>query len=127
MAQVSDAGGRARRGQRERREVGLASRVRRSRKRPKLVRGGSQVADAEDSAVCRRCRVGEPSDPGGPCLLLVALGDRGCAGAEGPIGLAGPQEGAQVWLRDGIGTGAGHHASPEWEWEQRGYVVGFRC
>lgn len=44
-------------------------------------------------------------------------GQRGCAGAEGPIGFAGPQEGAQMepglWLGAGVGAGAGHHGSPE--------------
>lgn len=50
------------------------SNMRCSRKRLKLVRGGGQVADAEDSLACRRCRVGEPSDPGLRVCSLWPLG-----------------------------------------------------
>lgn len=75
--------------QRERCEVGLM--VQDETQREAAQAGGGQVAGAEDSLVCRRCRVGEPIDPGGTCLLLVALGDR--EGAPEPWGWGGDRSG----------------------------------
>lgn len=92
--------------QRERCEVGLM--VQDETQREAAQAGGGQVAGAEDSLVCRRCRVGEPIDPGGTCLLLVALGDReGAPEPRVPWALQGCRKEPRRNQGCGLGMGRG--------------------